>query len=239
MCRKIVTGISLVLASALTAAAANVGDYYHPKLKQREIVIRRVIIFPSKLQLQKETMKGGQSMAQETEKLEPVFDRALIAALRNSSLTVSDASPTNATLSANPDVLESVDNEQKNFDSISPAMMKHMKDVRKGRFKLPEDALEKTWNEKERSDTFVFVRGFGEQVTKSRGLALGGLTGALIAGSLNVRLMIAFVDTNSGDVLLVKNVFLEVKKKDTEGALTQRLNKAFKNNVKRGGFGAA
>lgn len=152
--------VTLALA-ALTAGAAQkayLGDYYHPKLKGGEITIRRVIVFPSSLQLQKNTMKGAQSMEKENEDVVPMLDRAMIRALENSRLTVSNTSPAEAMRISNPGLMESVATEQRSFDSISPALFRRLKDVRKGRFKLPEDASDSKWNEEQKSDTLVHSR---------------------------------------------------------------------------------
>jgi hypothetical protein len=236
------TKLSLIFAvAALTAGAAQKqykGDYYHPKLKGGEITIRRVIVFPPSLQLQKNTMKGVQSMEKESEDVVPMLDRAIVRALENSHVAVSEVSPTEALLASNPAVLESVANEQRSFDSISPALFRRLKDVRKGRFKLPQDALESKWNEEQKSDTLVFIRGFGGRETKAKTFASGGgLLGMAFAGELNMNLLITFVDANSEEVLLAKGFFVTVKKKETETKLEHQLDGAFKPDRKNGIFG--
>lgn len=234
-----------IFAAALLTATSTwagqkiyMGDYYHPKLKAGEISIRRIVVLPPSLQLTKETMKGGESMEKENEKVTVILDRALIKALQESGVKVSEASPTDEAILANAELRDSVSNLQRSFDTISPAMLKKLKDVRKGRFKLEEQALDTKWNEKEHSDTLVFVRGFGGRTTKAKAFATGGgLLGAMLAGGLHINLVMFFVDANTGDVLLAKGFFVAVKDDDTEVKLANNIEKSLKPNVKKGAFG--
>lgn len=232
----------LAFSTALLVSGAQklyVGGFYHPKLKAGEAVIKRAILLPPTLQLTKSTMKGGQSMEKETEKVEPVLSRAMIRALNDCGVTVSEATPTEASMS-NPDFRDSVSNAQRGFDSISPAMLKRLKDVKKGRFKVSEDVLSTKWEEKEHSDTLIFVRGYGGKQTKAKAFAAGGgLIGALAAGGLHINLVITFVDASSGEVLLVKGLVVGVKEQDTEDKLTKALDKWLKQDVKKGAFNKA
>jgi hypothetical protein len=231
-------GFILAIASAAAGQKIYLGDYYHPKLKAGEIAIRRVVVLPPSLQMTKDTMKGGQSMEKENEKVGPVIDRAIIKSLKESGVTVSEASPTDEALLASPELRESVANLQRSFDSISTAMLGKLKDIKKGRFKLGDEIAEVKWSEKDHSDTLIFVRGFGGRQTKSKAFAAGGgLLGALMAGGVHMNLIMFFVDANSGDVLLAKAFFVGVKDEDTENRLVQDLEKHLKPNVKKGSFG--
>jgi hypothetical protein len=215
------------------------GDYYHPKLKAGEATIRRVVVMPPTLTLEKNTMKGRESLEKENEKIEPVVYRAMIRCLRDAGVRVSDASPTEEMLAKTPDFRETVNNLQRGFDSIEPVMFSKLKDVKKGRFKVGADVVDVKWNEEDRSDTLIFVRGFGGRTTKAKAFASGGgLLGAALSGGLNMNLVVSFVDAASGDVLLVKGFFVGIKDDDTENRLVKDLDKWLKPNIKKGTFGA-
>ena len=237
-------GITIIAMTCLAGACAvagqrmYLGDFYHPKVKAGEAPIRHVIVLPPSLQLTKSTMKGGESMEKEGEKITPVLDRAIIRSLRDAGVNVSDASPNEEMLAASPELRESVGNLQRSFDSISTPMLNRLKDVRKARFKVADGVSEAKWNEKEHSDTLVFVRGFGGRETKSKAFATGkGLLGAVLAGGLHLNVIMTFVDANSGEVLFVKAFMVGVHDDDTENKLVKDLERCLKANVKKGAFG--
>jgi hypothetical protein len=214
------------------------GDYRHPRLKAGETTIHRVIIFPPSLKLVKNTMKGGQSMEREDEKVTPLLGRAMIRAFQDSGLAVSEATPTAEMLEADPHLQGQVADLQARFDSISPAMLKRLKDVKKGRFTLGDEISENKWNEKEHSDTLVFVRGFGGRETKAKAFAEGGgLLGMAVSGGLHINLVLTFVNAESGEVMLVKGFFVGVKQEDGENKLVHDLDRWLKYDVKKGSFG--
>ena len=150
---------SLLMAVTATAGPKIYlgGLYYHPKLRGGEVAIRRVIVLPPTIQIEKNTMKGRQSMETESLRLEPVVDRAVMRALKDNNVVVSEATPTDEALAARPEERESIANVKRSFDAISPAMLKRLKDVRKGRFKLEQDMSDLKWKRKrpERHDWFL------------------------------------------------------------------------------------
>jgi hypothetical protein len=235
----VVAAGTIALASPVFAAAKlYLGDYYHPKLKAGEATIRRVIVMPPVLQMTKNTMKGGQSMEKEAEKLSPVFDRAMIRCLKDAGVKVSEASPTDELVGANPSLAETVNGLERQFDAISPVMLNKLGDVKKGRFKLGPEVGETRWDETEHSDTLLFIKGFGGEQTKAKAFATGGgLLGAVLAGRIRVNVVMTFVDANSGEVLLVKAFFVGVKDEGTEDKLVKDFDSVLKSNIKKGAFG--
>ena len=67
----------LVTASPLTARA----QFLHPKIKKNETIIRNIIILPAKVEIVRDTMKGPEGMAAESEELSEKVGRTLAAVL--------------------------------------------------------------------------------------------------------------------------------------------------------------
>jgi hypothetical protein len=212
-----------ILFSALVVIypAALRAQYLHPKIASKEITIRNVVILPPKIQMVRQSMKGPEGMAAESEELSVRVTQLLTEALAakhviawSGVLAVGDG-----------DKAYSIADLQSRYDALLPKMSKKPKDVKQGRFTLGDEVL--NLNLAKTTDAIVFVRGDGQKLTKGKSAF------SLLTLSLNLpylRLTIGIVDARTGEVLLfttpvaIADVTNE-KEKALSGALASSLKK--------------
>ncbi len=225
----------ILCAPAVLGQKIMIGEWKHPKVKARELAIKRLVVLPSEFTLTKDTMKGKQSLETENLRFSPIIDHALMTALKNTGVGISESSPSPEALANSPDLRSAVGGVQQDFDAISELLFKKPKDLKKGRFKVNEETLSALQlKEAAQSDAVLFVRGFGGRVTRAKAFAKGGgLLGAARAGGLHINVVLSFVDPVNGDVLFVKGLIINVKDENTEERMVRDFGRWLKSDRKK------
>jgi hypothetical protein len=185
--------LSLVFAFVLATPAMTGAQYLHPKISSKEITIRNVVILPPKVQIVRQSMKGPEGMAAESEALSVRVTQLLTEALAAKHVTAWSG------------VLAAGDSQkayviadiQSRYEALLPMISKKPKDVKKGRFTLGDEVL--NLNLAKTADAIVFVRGEGQKLTKGKSAF------SILTLSLNLpymKLTIGIVDARTGEVLL-------------------------------------
>src|SRR6266550_4318146 len=186
---------SAVLLVAITPVVA-CAQYLHPKITKNEVTIRKIVILPAKVNVVRDSMKGPEGMAAESEDLSGRVEKAVTEVLANkkhiNTVTASAASSGDG----NTQQKYTVADMQTKFDELLPKVMKKRKDVKKGRFSMGDEVL--NLNLDKSADAIVFVRGRGQKLTS------GKKAFALLVGGMPAYLMmqIGIVDAHTGEVLL-------------------------------------
>ena len=170
-------------------------QYLHPKIKSKEITIRSVVVLPAKVNVVRDSMKGPEGMAAESDDLSVRVSETVSEVLSKQKhvTTVSPSTPTGESVSEQN---YSVADFQSKFDDLLPKIMKKRSDVKTGRFSMGDEVL--NLNLEESTDAIVFIRGEGKKLTGGK-TAFTVLVGGVPA---YLKLQIGIVDAKNGDVLL-------------------------------------
>ncbi|MFN2578532.1 MAG: hypothetical protein ABR607_12670 [Pyrinomonadaceae bacterium] len=183
---------SALLAGILPVAAR--AQFLHPKIATNEVTVRKVVIMPAKVNVVRDSMKGPEGMAAESEELSARVEKMVTEVLANRKhITTLNAS---APPDANTQGKYTVADMQVKFDELLPKVMKKRKDVKKGRFSMGDEVL--NLNLDKSADAIVFIRGRGQKLTSGKKafvLLVGGMPAYLV-------MQIGIVDAHTGDLLL-------------------------------------
>ncbi len=199
------------------------GQYLHPKISGKQTQIRNVVMLPAKVEIVRQSMKGPEGMAAESDLLSTRVSQLTSEALAAKHITVS-AGATPATSEADTQQKYTVADLQARYDALLPKIAKKRKDVKKGRFSLGDEVL--NLNLDKSADAIVFIRGQGQKLTKGKTaftLLVGGLPAYL-------QLTIGVVDAHTGEVLVFTN---PLTRGDATGANDKNLLKAIENSLKK------
>jgi len=199
------------------------GQYLHPKISGKQTQIRNVVMLPAKVEIVRQSMKGPEGMAAESDLLSTRVSQLTSEALAAKHITVS-AGATPATSEADTQQKYTVADLQARYDALLPKIAKKRKDVKKGRFSLGDEVL--NLNLDKSADAIVFIRGQGQKLTKGKTaftLLVGGLPAYL-------QLTIGVVDAHTGEVLVFTN---PLTRGDATGANDKSLLKAIENSLKK------
>ena len=199
------------------------GQYLHPKISGKQTQIRNVVMLPAKVEIVRQSMKGPEGMAAESDLLSTRVSQLTSEALAAKHITVS-AGATPATSEADTQQKYTVADLQARYDALLPKIAKKRKDVKKGRFSLGDEVL--NLNLDKSADAIVFIRGQGQKLTKGKTaftLLVGGLPAYL-------QLTIGVVDAHTGDVLVFTN---PLTRGDATSANDKGLLKAIENSLKK------
>jgi hypothetical protein len=185
--------VSLMAAlSPLTARA----QFLHPKIKKNETTIHNVIMMPAKVEVMRDTMKGPEGMAAESEDLSGRVEKMVAEVLANKKHVKTMNTPATASGEGDAQQKYSIADFQTKFDDLLPKIMKKRSDVKKGRFTMGDEIL--NLNVDKSVDAIVFVRGQGQKLSggkKAFVLLVGG-------GAAFLNLQIGIIDARTGEVLL-------------------------------------
>jgi hypothetical protein len=172
-------------------------QYLHPKITSKETTIRNVVVLPAKVEIVKQSMKGPEGMAAESDLLSTRITQLtteILAAKHISALTGAAA-----TLS-DPDSQKkyTLSDLQSRYDALLPKIARKPKDVKKGRFSMGDEVL--NLNLDKTADAIIFIRGQGQNLTK-------GKTAYAILNPFSftfpyLLLTIGIVDAHTGEVLV-------------------------------------
>ena len=193
--RTAVVIAAVVFAAALVPLSAR-AQFLHPKVSKKETTIRNIVILPAKVNVVRDSMKGPEGMAAESEELSARVEKILAEVLANKKKVNTLASMAASGGEAETQTKYAVADIQTKFDDLLPKVMKKRSDVKKGRFTMGDEVL--NLNLDKTADAIVFIRGEGKKLT-------GGKTAftLLVGGTpAYLRLQIGVIDARNGEVLL-------------------------------------
>ena len=209
--------IALVAAMSPLIARA---QFLHPKINSKQSTIRNVVILPAKVDVVRDSMKGPEGMAAESELVSGRVEKMLAEVLSKKHVTTLSG-PAPASAEDGSQQKYTVADLQSKFDDLLPKVMKKRSDVKKGRFTMGDEVL--NLNLDKSTDAVIFVRGQGQKLTsgkKAFSLLVGGAPAYL-------KLMIGVVDARSGEVLLYTDPILVGDPTTAVDRLRSALEKVF------------
>jgi hypothetical protein len=195
-------------------------QFIHPKIQSKETTIRRVVVLPAKVSVVRDSMKGPEGMAAESDELSTRVGAMVTEVLskKKNVATLTAAAPAADGDSQKYDVADF----QSKFDELLPKIMKKRSDVKKGRFTMGDEVL--NLNLEKSTDAVVFIRGEGKKLTSGKTafrLLVGGVPAYL-------RLQIGIVDARNGEVLLYTDPIFTGDPTTAVDRLRKALEKGFK-----------
>jgi len=217
---RLAISFGFILAVTALSPIAVRAQYLHPKVSAKQTTIRTIVILPAKVNVVRDSMKGPEGMAQESETLSARVEKMLaeVLAARKSVTTLSEMASTEA----DSERKYTIADMQAKFDDLLPRVMKKRKDVKQGRFSMGDEVL--TLNLDKNADAIVFIRGEGKKLT-------GGKTAfTLLVGGVPayLKLMIGIVDARTGELLLYTDPILVGDPTTAVDRLREALEKGFK-----------
>ena len=216
----------LVIAGVLFAAAlmplSARAQFLHPKVAKKETTIRNIVILPAKVNVVRDSMKGPEGMAAESEELSARVEKMLAEVLANKKKVNTLASLGASVGEAETQTKYAVADIQTKFDDLLPKVMKKRSDVKKGRFTMGDEVL--NLNLDKTADAIVFIRGEGKKLT-------GGKTAfTLLVGGMPayLQLQIGVIDARNGEVLLYTDPIFAGDPTTAVDRLRKALEKGFK-----------
>ena len=212
-----------VLVVLLTVSGSHsVGaQFIHPKIKSKETTIRSVVVMPAKVNVVRDSMKGPEGMAAESDELGTRIEAMVAEVLlkQKQVKTLPAIAP-----SGGDDAQQkyNVADFQTKFDDLLPKIMKKRSDVKQGRFTMGDEVLNLNFHKT--ADAVVFIRGEGKKLTSGKTafrIMVGGTPAYL-------RLQIGIVDTRSGEVLLYTDPVFMGDPTTAVDRLRKALEKGFK-----------
>jgi hypothetical protein len=208
-----------VLVVLLTVSGSHQvhAQFLHPKIQSKETTIRRVVVLPAKVNVVRDSMKGPEGMAAESDELSLRVE-SMIADVLSKRKNVATLSTANTDSQQKYNVADF----QTKFDDLLPKIMKKRSDVKKGRFSMGDEVL--NLNLDKGADAVVFIRGEGKKLT-------GGKTAftLLVGGTpAYLKLQIGIVDARNGEVLLYTDPVFAGDPTTAVDRLRNALEKGFK-----------
>jgi len=196
--RAIVLKIVFALVVLLTVSGSRQvqAQFLHPKITSKETTIRRVVVLPAKVNVVRDSMKGPEGMAAESDELSARVE-AMVSEVLSKQKFVKTLPATGGSAEADAQQKYNVADFQTKFDDLLPKIMKKRSDVKKGRFSMGDEVL--NLNLEKGADAIVFIRGAGKKLTGGK-TAMRWLVGGVVPAYL--RLQIGIVDARNGEVLL-------------------------------------
>lgn len=216
--RSFVLMFALVALLPVTGLHQAKAQFLHPKIQSKETTIRRVVVLPAKVNVVRDSMKGPEGMAAESDELSARVEAMITEVLSKKKNVTSLA----AGASADEQQKYNVADFQTKFDTLLPNIMKKRSDVKKGRFTMGDEVL--NLNLEKGTDAVVFIRGEGKKLS-------GGKTAftLLVGGTpAYLRLQIGIVDARNGEVLLYTDPIFPGDPTTAVDRLRKALEKGFK-----------
>jgi hypothetical protein len=207
----------------ITVASSSIqAQFLHPRLQSKETTIRNVVVLPAKVNVVRDSMKGPEGMAAESEELSARVGEMISEVLLTLKQVTTLPAPRGTITASDAQKQYAVADFQTKFDELLPKIMKKRSDVKKARFSMGDEVLE--LNLDKSADAIIFIRGEGKKLT-------GGKTAfTLLVGGVPayLRLQIAIVDARNGAVLLYTDPILTGDPTTAVERLRKTLNKGFK-----------
>ena len=217
--------IVLVLVLVVSGSQQVHAQFIHPKIKSKETTIRTVVVLPAKVNVVRDSMKGPEGMAAESDELSVRVEK-MVAEVLSQQKHVTTVPTTAAAVSTDGDAQQkyNVADFQSKFDELLPKIMKKRSDVKKGRFSMGDEVL--NLNLEKGTDAVVFIRGQGKKLTSGK-TAMRWLVGGVVPAFL--QLQIGIVDARNGEVLLYTDPIFT----GDPTTAVNRLRKALANGFKK------
>lgn len=196
-------------------------QFLHPKISSKQSTIRNVVILPAKVEVVRDSMKGPEGMAAESDILSARVEKMVNEVLATRHVTTLSG-PASSSNEGDAQRKYAVADIQAKFDDLLPKIMKKRKDVKKGRFSMGDEVL--NLNLDKSADAIVFIRGQGQKLTSGK-TAFVWLVGGMPA---YLKLMIGIVDARNGEVLLYTDPILGGDPTTAVDRLRKALEKSFK-----------
>lgn len=196
-------------------------QFIHPKIKSKETTIRRVVVLPAKVNVVRDSMKGPEGMAAESDELSLRVE-AMVAEVLSKKKNVVTLLKPEAPAEGDAQQNYNVADFQTKFDDLLPKIMKKRSDVKKARFSMGDEVL--NLNLDKNADAIVFIRGAGQKLTGGKTafrLFVGGMPAYL-------QLQIGIVDARNGEVLVYTDPVLVGDPTTAVDRLRKALEKGFK-----------
>ena len=225
VCAKIRKGYLTLVAGLIVASTPALAraQFLHPKISKKETTIRNVVILPAKVNVVRDSMKGPEGMAQESDDLSGRVEKMLADVLEKQKHVKILNTTAQASGEGDAQQRYSIADFQSKFDDLLPRIMKKRSDVKKARFTMGDEVL--NLNLDKSADAIIFIRGNGQKQT-------GGKTAfRLMVGGPGEYLMlrIGVIDARTGEVLLYTDPTLE----GDPVTAVDRLRKALENGFKK------
>lgn len=217
LCIVFLATIILALAPAMARA-----QFLHPKITKKETTIRNVIILPAKVNVVRDSMKGPEGMAGESENVSGRVEETISAILEKQKNVKTLNKPNAASGEGDAQQKYSIADFQTKFDDLLTRIMKKRSDVKKGRFTMGDEVL--NLNLDKSVDAIVFIRGQGQKLT-------GGKTAfvMLVGGApAYLKMQIGIIDAHTGEVLLYTDPMFAGDPTTAIDRLRKALDKGFK-----------
>lgn len=215
--RSFVLMFALLILPAVTGAHEGKAQFLHPKVQSKETTIRRVVVMPAKVNVVRDSMKGPEGMAAESDELSARVEAMVAEVLsKKKNVTTGGAAATDEQQKYN------VADFQTKFDTLLPNIMKKRSDVKKGRFTMGDEVL--NLNLEKGTDAVVFIRGAGKKLSGGK-TAFNILVGGVPA---YLQLQIGMIDARNGEVLLYTDPLFRGDPTTAVGRLRKALEKGFK-----------
>lgn len=218
--RTAVIAASVIITAAVLPSAAR-AQFLHPKIAKKETTIRRVVVMPAKVDIVRDSMKGPEGMAAESEAVSERVAKMVSDALSNKQITTLSG-PVSVTGEGDAQQKYTVADIQSRYDDLLPKIMKKRSDVKKARFTMGDEVL--NLNLDKNADAIVFIRGKGQKQTSGKTafrLFVGGMPAYL-------QVNIAIVDARTGEVLLYTDGLITGDPTENEGSLRNAITKSLK-----------
>jgi hypothetical protein len=213
--------LALVVLLTVSGSQQVQAQFIHPKIKSKETTIRRVVVLPAKVNVVRDSMKGPEGMAAESDELSLRVEKMVVEVLSKQK-NVSTLPPAAPASAEGDEQKYNVADFQTKFDDLLPKIMKKRSDVKKGRFSMGDEVL--NLNLDKGADAIVFIRGEGKKLT-------GGKTAftLLVGGTpAYLRLQIGIIDARNGEVLLYTDPIFPGDPTTAVDRLRKALEKGFK-----------
>ncbi len=197
------------------------GQFLHPKITSKETTIRNVVLLPAKVNVVRDSMKGPEGMAAESDDLSGRVEKMVADVLASKKhINTVNAPPPSAVDESQGKY--TVADMQTKFDDLLTKIMKKRSDVKKGRFSMGDEIL--NLNLDKNIDAVIFIRGQGQK------LSSGKQTFVLLVGGAPafLKLQIGVVDRHTGEVLLYTDPILVGDPTTAVDRLRKALESGFK-----------
>jgi hypothetical protein len=210
----------VALAAAMSPSIVR-AQFLHPKINSKESTIRNVVILPAKVSIVRDSMKGPEGMAAESEELSARVEKTVAEVLAQKHVATLSG-PASSSAEDGAQQKYTVADIQAKFDDLLPKVMKKRSDVKKGRFSMGDEVV--NLNLAKPADAIIFIRGQGQKLSsgkKAFTLLVGGMPAFL-------RLQIGIVDARNGEVLLYTDPVFVGDPTTAVDRLRKALEKGFK-----------
>lgn len=218
--RTAVIAAAVMITAAVLPSAAR-AQFLHPKIAKKETTIRKVVVMPAKVDIVRDSMKGPEGMAAESEAVSERVAKMVSDALATKQVATLSG-PVSATGDDAAQQKYAVADIQSRYDDLLPKIMKKRSDVKKARFTMGDEVL--NLNLDKDADAIVFIRGKGQKQTSGKTafrLLVGGVQPHLLVN-------IGIIDARTGEVLLYTDGVITGDPTANEGSLRHAITKSLK-----------